>query len=206
MNLIDFTKFFLAPIVAAILTKIVEVGMKTSYESKMKSSEVSSNDNLLDQLVLNEEKALSRKKIIGTRNSDVSDILIKYLLTIKNDRKYEFKLSSLKKTSRYIELCKNKLVLNDTFGYYSTIAIITLCNIFVIAMFSASIFSLNEKLSIPLTVLFQLIMFSSALGFILLTQEIQKLYIGRKLCNNINNLENPDTPTSLQKVDEKTSQ
>lgn len=208
MNLIDFIKFFLVPIMAAILTKVVEIGIKTSYESKMKSSEVSSNDNLLDQLVLNEEKALSRKKIIGTRNSDVSDILIKYLLSIKNDRKYEFKLSSLKKTSRYIELRENKLVLNDAFGYYSTVAALALFNIFVIAIFSASIFSLNEQLSISLTVLFQLIMFSSALGFILLTQEIQKLYIGRTLFNSINNdiLGNSYTLMTLQNNDEKTQE
>ncbi|HGL5836601.1 TPA: hypothetical protein ACKP06_003365 [Serratia marcescens] len=186
MNLIDFTKFLLVPIMAAILTKIVEIGIKTSYESKMKSSEVSGNDNLLDQLVLNEEKALSRKKIIRTRNSDISDILIKYLLSIKNGRKYEFKLSSLKKTSRHIKLYDNKLVLNDNVGYYSTIAALALFNIFVIAIFSAPIFILNERLSISLSVLFQLIMFFSVLGFILLTQEIQKLYIGRKLCNSIN--------------------
>ncbi|MBV6694320.1 hypothetical protein [Serratia quinivorans] len=206
MNLIDFTKLFLVPIVAAILTKIVEVAIKTSYESKMKSSEVSSNDSLLDQLVLNEKKALSRNKIIGTRNGPVSDILIKYLLSIKNDRKYEFKFKSLKKTARYIDLCDNKLALSDPLGYHFTIAVLALFNIFAIAMFSASIFSLNEQLSISLTVFFQFIMFSSALGFILLTQEIQKLYIGRKLCNSINKniLGNADILTPLQNNDEKT--
>ncbi len=206
MDLIDFTNLFIIPIVAAILTKIVETIIKSSYEAKMKSAEISIKDSLLNQLVLNEKESLNRKKIIGTRNSVVSDILIRYLLSIKNDRKYEFKLSSLKKTSRHIELCDNKLVIKDAFGYYATVAVLALFNIFIIAILSASIFSLNEQLSISLTVFFQIIMFSSALGFILLTQEIQKLYIGRKLCNSINEdiLGNSYTLMPLKNNDETT--
>ncbi|WP_211130892.1 hypothetical protein [Serratia surfactantfaciens] len=204
MNIIDFTNLFIIPVVTTILAKIVETVITSSYEAKKKSAEVSSNDSLLNQLVLNEREALNRKKIIGTRNSAVSDILIKHLLAIKNDRKYEFKLSSLKKISDYIELRDNKLVLNDTFRYYTTIAALAFFNVVAIATFLASIVAINEKLNIPWTVLFQLIMFTSALVFILLTQEIQKLYVGRKLCNNINNLDSPATPMPSQKVDEKT--